>query len=115
MKLTEILKAGLIGSQEIENHTIVIAGTSPEFEELQQYARHYQSQAVLLVDALFASLPGGTVDALLCELLSRRASLLRVPFIEVPESKKDRQTWQHIAKELQTGKPISQIVIARNN
>lgn len=44
----------------------------------------YETEGKLLADALQACLPGGTVDALLRELLVRKASLLRVPIeIEV--------------------------------
>lgn len=38
----------------------------------------YAEQAKVIADALFASLPGGTVDALLVEFLDRKRSLLRV-------------------------------------
>ncbi|QOX80884.1 hypothetical protein FY034_17840 (plasmid) [Trichlorobacter lovleyi] len=40
----------------------------------------HADQGKTIVDALYASLPGGTLDAVLCEMLQRRASLLRVPF-----------------------------------
>lgn len=38
----------------------------------------FASQAGLIADALFASLPGGTIDALLVEMLDRKRSLLRI-------------------------------------
>ena len=38
----------------------------------------YAGQARELADALFASLPGGTIDALLVEMLDRKRSLFRV-------------------------------------
>lgn len=48
----------------------------------------YQSEAEALCSALWQSLPGGTVDALLREMLLRRASKFRVPWIERDEPKK---------------------------
>ena len=39
----------------------------------------YRTEASLLADALYASLPGGVIDRLLIELLERRASRLIVP------------------------------------
>lgn len=38
----------------------------------------FEAQAKLVADALFASLPGGTIDALLVEMLDRKRSLLLV-------------------------------------
>lgn len=40
--------------------------------------RLFEEQARELVDRLFASLPGGTIDAVLVEMLNRKASVLRV-------------------------------------
>lgn len=40
----------------------------------------FKRQGKKLSDALFDSLPGGTIDALLVELLQRKASMLVVPF-----------------------------------
>lgn len=40
----------------------------------------YQGQGKMLANALFSSLPGGSIDALLCELMRRRSSMLRVLF-----------------------------------
>lgn len=39
----------------------------------------FADDAHRLADALYAALPGGTFDALLGELLARKACLLRVP------------------------------------
>lgn len=44
----------------------------------------FASDAKAMAGALIATLPGGTVDALVAELLTRRASLLRVPLRETP-------------------------------
>ena len=40
----------------------------------------YAEEGKRLADVLFESLPGGTLDALLCEMMQRRASLLKVPW-----------------------------------
>ena len=40
----------------------------------------HAQQGAALADALFSSLPGGTIDELLAEMMVRRASLFRVPF-----------------------------------
>lgn len=56
----------------------------PDFGSAEGYAERaqatYADQGRLLADALYGSLPGGTLDALLAELLERRASMLRVRF-----------------------------------
>ena len=44
----------------------------------------YQADGTALADALLASLPGGTVDVLLGELMRRRASLFAVPLEGYP-------------------------------
>ncbi len=41
----------------------------------------HNRQGIALADALLRSLPGGTVDVLLVELMRRRASLLAVPLV----------------------------------
>lgn len=47
------------------------------FDELPSV---FQKDASALADAMFAALPGGTIDALISEFLRRRASLFVVPF-----------------------------------
>lgn len=44
-------------------------------EAREQYSR----QAKAMVEAMFSSMPGGLVDALLVELLDHKRSILRVP------------------------------------
>jgi hypothetical protein len=43
-------------------------------------SEQFRQQGKLLCDALLDALPGGTVDALLAELHTRKASMFRVPF-----------------------------------
>jgi hypothetical protein len=45
----------------------------------QAYRDRYREQARLILSALVQSLPGGTIDALLSELLEHRRLLLVVP------------------------------------
>lgn len=40
----------------------------------------YTKQGKLLAESLLSSLPGGTIDALLCELLEKKRSLFTVTF-----------------------------------
>ena len=45
----------------------------------------YEADATALVDLLWNTLPGGTVDQVLAQLMARRVSLLRVGFLSVDE------------------------------
>ena len=49
-------------------------------EHLAPLALLYQQDAQLIAHALRASLPGGTFDRLVCELLTMTASHFRVPW-----------------------------------
>jgi hypothetical protein len=57
---------------------IRILNPVPDFTSLDEARSLYRDQARLLADALYRSLPGGTLDALYLELTERRLSLLRV-------------------------------------
>jgi hypothetical protein len=48
------------------------------------YAR-FASEGAALAEAIWSACPGGTVDALIAALLTRRASLFRVTFPEVSD------------------------------
>jgi|CXWL01.1.fsa_nt_gi hypothetical protein len=50
---------------------------SPDWRK--KYAELYQADAEVIADLLESNLPGGTIDALLCRMLTKRASLFRVP------------------------------------
>ncbi|MGZ8220008.1 MAG: hypothetical protein ACXWT0_00020 [Methylobacter sp.] len=41
----------------------------------------YKSEAKTLADALYKSLPGGTMDALIVEMLTRKAFPLAIPYL----------------------------------
>jgi hypothetical protein len=65
-----------------EDLTIYFEGAPPQHKSLLNAASFYDAQARLLGEALKNTLPGGTLDALLRHLLSYRASLLAVPFVD---------------------------------
>jgi hypothetical protein len=48
----------------------------------------YRGDATAIADVLIETLPGGTVDALMAELLQRRASLLMTPMPSVDHGKR---------------------------
>lgn len=68
------------GREPVESLTIVVQEPVPE-RDLAYSRMVYESDARMLADRLFKALPGGTVDALLRELLLRRALMLSVPLI----------------------------------
>lgn len=72
---------------EVEAVVIRIEHPMPPFpfdqptSDFQAQARaRYASEGAALAEAIWSSCPGGTVDALVVALLSRRACLLRVAF-----------------------------------
>ena len=53
-----------------------INGSDSWVEEIKEL---YERDAELICDALFKSLPGGTIDLILTKMLTRKACLLAVP------------------------------------
>lgn len=51
------------------------------------YRDRFSAQAKIVVDALCASLPGGTLNAILCQMLERHRSLLIVRMFEPAEER----------------------------
>jgi hypothetical protein len=82
--MTTIYKAQPIGDQVIPDLDIRATDTLPEqpFFPSSTWEKHwrdiYAAQAGAIADALYASLPGGTLDALLVEMLDRKRSILKV-------------------------------------
>lgn len=80
-----LYKAHASRSEDIPDLRIVATRMVPDglyqgkgaYQEARDF---YATQGQTLCDLLRASLPGGTVDALLVALLNARRSLLRVPF-----------------------------------
>ena len=72
--------ASLGGSSSPPNLKIIVESQMPDNFSIEAAREIYTAEAKVLADALLKSLPGGTIDQLLAELLERKASLLRVPF-----------------------------------
>lgn len=67
---------------EVEPAKIVMDEEIPRMKTLEEARELYIEQGKKLADALCDSLPGGTLDQLICELLTRKASLFRVPLFK---------------------------------
>ena len=80
MKQVRIHKGGKEGKEAAPVH-IKIEYEFPIHDQdtLREVGALYQKQAEILCDALLASLPQGTSDRLLAELLKRKASYLVFP------------------------------------
>lgn len=79
-KKVQIVKAGKVYQrQQIPDVLIRISGSPSDDMSGQQAESFWRQQGALLAHTLKYSLPGGTLDALLAELLEARASTFRVP------------------------------------
>lgn len=82
--MTSITKAHGV---DVPDCTISISDASsvPEFQGDGDWPAKmrafYDDQGERLANALTRSLPGGTLDSLMCALLKQKASLLRVPLV----------------------------------
>ena len=82
MKSLIVCKAERTGVVQAEDRTIEISDPIPSFSDNaweKNSMEFFEWQASQIVDALQASLPGGTLDAVLREMHKRKACLLRVP------------------------------------
>jgi len=88
MKQLFLKKAESLPHQEIEDVQIVIESSdaisfnSDVNVDLNTAREFFKTQGRQLADVLYKSLPGGTLDQLLCELMTRRASLFIVPLFK---------------------------------
>jgi hypothetical protein len=80
MNLTVFKASRTIQAVPVEDLTIQAVEECPEHKTLNEAHRLYDAQGAEIATALWTSLPGGTLDAILRYLLERRASLLRVRF-----------------------------------
>lgn len=71
---------GLRAEEQVRPVVIRVDQLQPVFTSSDQARERFKADADALAEALWSVLPGGTVDALIGELLARRASLLRVRF-----------------------------------
>jgi hypothetical protein len=88
-KTARVCKASSLRSEQRPNGTILICDdidkschppqgiTVGSWES--EYRAFYRRQANEIAEVLFATLPGGTIDQLLCAMLERRTSLFQVP------------------------------------
>lgn len=82
MKTISIYKAQPThGDDEIPSVTIEIAVTLPEGHAEAAAGASFRAEAVKIADALQGSLPGGTLAALLVELLERETNIRKVRMI----------------------------------
>jgi hypothetical protein len=86
MQTVEIFKATPIWDEKASSVTILIDDEFPECYTLTASRALHAEQAKKLADVLWKSLPGGTIDALMVELMSRKVALFRVPFPPVDEA-----------------------------
>ena len=74
-----ITRAGSVGSKNPPILVIQAVEQITDNYTLEEIRKLFATEAEALADALITSLPGGTIDALLVELMRRRASLFTVP------------------------------------
>lgn len=88
-----LLRAGDVGSNIPPKVTVEIHDqiSDDEFSSLADARELYAGQARALSDSLFASLPGGTIDALLVEMMKRKVSLFSVPFVTESMSWREKE------------------------
>lgn len=82
MKTLSAFKAQAMPRQpNIESAHLLLEVPIPELPSLEDARLTYQQQARQIAELLISTLPGGTVDALTAELLTHKASLLRIPHL----------------------------------
>jgi hypothetical protein len=69
-----------VSDEPVPTLELVAYEAAPNFPTLVEAGEAYERDAKTIADALFSSLPGGTIDRLLVEMLSRKASHFRVPY-----------------------------------
>lgn len=81
MRHVEIHRAeGVLREDCVDEVTISIRHPIPDLADSAKARAFYASEGAALAEAIWASCPGGTIDALIAALLARRASLFRVTF-----------------------------------
>lgn len=76
----KLYKAEPLGGEPVPDLRLEFVETIPlPSADLPSAQRQYREQAKEIVRLMSQSLPGGTMHALLVELLESKASLLRVP------------------------------------
>ena len=85
MITSRVYKAQGVGGIAIVSGKIVIEDEFPPFESVSVSVENFKTDAKAIADLLCATLPGGTLDQLICELLTRKASLFRVSMFNKKE------------------------------
>ncbi len=75
-----LFRAGRVGGHHPPALKIMINHEISDDMDLKEARDLYTKQAKKLAAALFDSLPGGTIDALFCEIMDRKRSLFRIAF-----------------------------------
>lgn len=92
-KVVNIFCAQPLGNEQVEKVTIHIHVPVQDFGDRfdweQALRDMYMEQGNTLAEALCGSLPGGTIDALLVDMLDRKRSLLIVPLFTEQKGAKD--------------------------
>ena len=83
---TELYRAQPTGETQPPVVRITINDIVPDHVNLYAARAFYRAEAKILADALYKALPGGTIVALLVELLDRAASRLRVSHFDVEDA-----------------------------
>lgn len=79
MKSVRAFKAQPVGDDKpAASVTIVIDAGLPKFKSVEKARKTFREDAARIVDTLYATLPGGTLDQVLLALLERKASRYRV-------------------------------------
>lgn len=87
MKIVRIAKAAPV-SGPIEDLVVMVGHPAALLHKnLEDAATFFKQEGEELANALYNSLPGGTMDQLLAALLRRRASLFVIPFPKLEEAK----------------------------
>jgi hypothetical protein len=69
----------------IEDLTVIVSEKQPDYVSLELQRQAHKAHATLFVDAIWHKLPGGLLDQILIELMSRKASYFSVPFSQEVE------------------------------
>lgn len=78
MSLITVCKANPLGNyefQDIKDQVIAISGKIPRHMSLPECEKFHERQATMISDALFESLPQGTLDRLGIMFMQKKVSL----------------------------------------
>jgi hypothetical protein len=82
-RTVNVFKAASFHDRVTDTLTIVADDSMPEGKESdtpEEIRRVFERQGSAIVEAMWATLPGGTLDAVLFHLMKRRSSMLHVVF-----------------------------------